>query len=395
MEQGPPDPIFGLVDAYNKDTRSPKVNLTVGAYRDDQGKPYVLNVVKEIERALLDKQTEKEYAGILGYPAFHKAAAEFALTKEERVVKENMYVSAQAIGGTGAIRMIGQFLGKFYPYEKTIYVSSPTWGNHTPIFRHSGLDVKPFQYFDPKTCGFDAQACYDNLMNLPKHSIILLHACGHNPSGIDPTMEEWKELSKICKEKQHFVVMDMAYQGFASGDLDRDAGALRLFVSEGHQVAYAQSFSKNMGLYGERVGAMTILCDNEKERLAVESQVKILIRPLYSNPSIHGARIATEILSNPNYYQKWIVEMKSMADRISSMRVALKDSLAQNGSTRDWSHITKQIGMFCYSGLSAEQVDRLKEDYAVYLTRDGRISIPALCSANVDYVSKAIHDVTK
>ncbi|XP_019855412.1 PREDICTED: aspartate aminotransferase, mitochondrial-like [Amphimedon queenslandica] len=395
VEVGPPDPIFGLLEAYNKDERTNKVNLTVGAYRDDQGKPYVLNVVKQIERDNLDKYKEKEYAGILGYPSFHRAAIEFALTPQEKHVKENLYVSAQAIGGTGALRIIALFLAKFFPHQKTIYVPAPTWGNHAPVFRSSGLNVETYRHFKPETCGFDSEACYEDLRKIPDNSLILFHACGHNPTGIDPTLDEWSQLSKICKEKNHYVFMDMAYQGFSTGDLDRDASALRLFVRDGHQLSYAQSFSKNMGLYGERVGAVTILCDTPEEKAALESQLKIIVRPMYSNPPINGARIATEILTNENYRSQWLVEMKNMADRITSMRTSLKDALAKHGSTLDWSHVTKQIGMFCFSGLSAEKVDALRNEYGIYMTRDGRISMPALCSSNVDYVAKAIHEITK
>jgi aspartate aminotransferase len=394
VEQGPPDPIFGILEAYNKDSRSEKVNLTVGAYRDDQGKPYVLEVVKQIERDNLDRYKEKEYAGILGYPSFHKAAIEFALTPEEKHVKENLYVSAQAVGGTGALRIIALFLAKFYPHSNTIYVPAPTWGNHAPVFKNSGLDVQFYRHFKKDTCGFDVEACHQDLRSIPDKSLILFHACGHNPTGIDPTMDEWADLSKICKEKGHYVFMDMAYQGFSTGNLDQDAAALRLFVKDGHQLSYAQSFSKNMGLYGERVGAVTILCDSPEEKAALESQLKIIVRPMYSNPPIHGARIATEILTNPQYKSQWLVEMKGMADRITEMRHLLRNSLTKYGSSHDWSHITKQIGMFSFTGLTPEQVDTLRQDYAIYMTRDGRISVPALCNDNVDYVAKAIHDIT-
>lgn len=392
---GPPDPIFGLLEAFNKDPRSNKVNLTIGAYRDEQGRPYVLEVVKKVEQDLMSKQSDKEYAGIMGYPAFRKAATEFALTKDSPVIQNELYVSAQSVGGTGALSIVMDFLGKFFPYKKTIYAPQPTWGNHPAIFQKSGLKMERYRHYDPETVGFNAQGCYEDLKSIPDNSIVLFHSCGHNPSGIDPTMEEWAKLSHICKEKGHFVVMDMAYQGFATGDLAKDAGALRLFVGEGHKLAYAQSFSKNMGIYGERLGAATFVCNNKEECAAVESQVKRIIRPSYSNPPIHGARIATEILTKPEYRQEWLVELKGMADRISSMRVALKGSLEKLGSTQDWSHITTQIGMFCFTGLKQDQVDKIREDFGVFMTRDGRISVPALFPSNVDYVAQAIYAITK
>lgn len=395
VEEGPPDAIFGLVEAFNKDSRPTKVNLAIGAYRDSDGKPFVLPTVIKVEKMLLERNLDKEYAGIMGYESFRRSAAELAFSKDDDNIRNKLYVTAQSVSGTGALRVAGIFLEKFYPGSKTIYLPNPSWGNHAQVFRACRLDVQSYRYYDPSTCGFDAAGAYDDLAKLPDKSIVLLHACAHNPTGVDLKPSEWAEVSKICKVKGHFLLVDMAYQGFATGDLDRDAAGLRLLSRDGHKFLLCQSFSKNMGLYGERVGAVTFLCDNPEEVKAVESQVKIIIRPLYSNPPINGARIATEILNNPDLYQEWLGELQLMAGRIIEMRQKLQEGLTREGSTRNWSHITEQIGMFCYSGLTQEQVQRLQDEFAIFLTKDGRISMVSLTPHNVDYVAKAIHEVTK
>lgn len=222
-----------------------------------------------------------------------------------------------------------------------------------------------------------------------------MHACAHNPTGVDPTKEQWLELSKLIKEKNLYTYFDMAYQGFASGDIDRDAQAIRIFESEGHQYCLAQSFAKNMGLYGERAGAFTVACANKEEADRVTSQIKILIRALYSNPPIHGARLVAEILNDQQLRSEWLKDVKVMADRIIGVRSKLKDNLVKNGSKLSWDHITNQIGMFCYSGMKPEQVDRLAKEFSIYLTRDGRISMAGVTTKNVEYLAKAMHEVTK
>lgn len=272
---------------------------------------------------------------------------------------------------------------------------SPTWGNHIPLFKRQGFNVKQYRYYDPKTCGLDINGCLDDISKIPEKSVILLHACAHNPSGVDPSTEQWEKISEVVKKRNLFPFFDMAYQGFASGDIDRDAHALRLFVKHGHQVALAQSFAKNMGLYGQRVGSFTLMGRDSEETAKIMSQLKILIRPMYSNPPLHGARIAEIVLTNDKLYAQWLKDVKLMADRIISMRHALKKGLEREGSKHDWSHVTNTIGMFCYTGMKAEQVTRLWDDFSVYLTKDGRISIAGITSKNVDYLAHAIHQVTK
>lgn len=395
VEQGPPDAILGITEAFKKDTNPNKMNLGAGAYRDDNGKPYVLPCIKKAEQRIANKNMDKEYAGIPGISDFTKASAKLALGDGNQLVDNGFVSTVQSISGTGALRIGGAFLEKFYPHSKTIYLPNPSWANHNPVFKHSGLEVGSYRYYDKTTCGLDISGCLEDLSNLPEKSIILLHACAHNPTGVDPTFEQWKEMSNVIKKRNHFVFFDMAYQGFASGNLDRDAQALRLFVADGHRPVLAQSYAKNMGLYGERVGAFSVICDSAEIKNAVESQVKILIRPMYSNPPIHGARLASEVLNSEDLYSEWLVEVKEMADRVIDMRQALRDNLTKEGSTRDWAHITNQIGMFCYTGMNEEQVQTLTKNHSVYLTKDGRISVVGITTKNVEYLAHAMHQITK
>merc|ERR1719382_406167 len=327
----------------------------------------------------------KEYAPIGGEGDFCKEAAKLAFGDDSPVIKEGLNVTVQGISGTGSLRIGAEFISKHFPLNRTIYLPKPSWGNHTPIFKHAGFDVG----------GLDFAGAMTDISNIPEGSVILLHACAHNPTGVDPTLEQWKEMSAVIKKRNLLPFFVMAYQGFASGDVDKDAAALRLFVDEGHTVLLAQSFAKNMGLYGERAGAFTVCCSSKEEATRVESQVKIIVRPLYSNPPRHGARIAAEVLTNPDLRTEWLVDVKTMADRIITMRTQLRDGLAKNGSTRNWQHITDQIGMFCFTGMTPEQVAAITKDYSVYLTKDGRISMAGISSKNVGYLAEAMHAVTK
>jgi len=393
VQQGPPDAILGVTEAFKRDKNPNKINLGVGAYRDDNGKPYVLPSVIEAENQLRNKYLDKEYAPISGISDFCNLAISLALSNESPIIKDKCYASIQSISGTGALRIGAEFLQRYAPL-KTIWVPIPTWGNHNQIFKFSGLEVKTYRYYDPKTCGLDFAGMVEDLSSAPSGSVILLHACAHNPTGVDPKPEQWKELSALFKNKNLFPFFDMAYQGFASGNVDRDASAVRSFLSDGHQIALAQSFAKNMGLYGERIGLFTLTTLDKDEADRIMSQLKIIIRGMYSNPPINGARIVSEILSQPKLNNQWLVEVKGMADRIISIRNQLKNLLAKEGSTQNWEHITNQIGMFCYTGLSKDQVKSLIEEHSVYLTNDGRISMAGVTTKNVGYLASAIHKVT-
>ncbi|XP_027869940.1 glutamic-oxaloacetic transaminase 2b, mitochondrial [Xiphophorus couchianus] len=395
VQMGPPDPILGVTEAFKRDTNSKKMNLGVGAYRDDQGKPFVLSCVRKAEALMASKQLDKEYLPIGGLGEFTKACAQLALGADNEVLKSGRSITVQTISGTGSLRIGGNYLARFHTGPHDVYLPKPSWGNHTPIFRDAGMQLKAYRYYDPSTCGFDFKGALDDISKIPEKSIIVLHACAHNPTGVDPRPEQWKEISDIVKKRNLLVFFDMAYQGFASGDIDRDAWAVRHFIETGHNIVLSQSFAKNMGLYGERVGGFTVVCKDAEEAKRVESQLKILIRPIYSNPPINGARIAATILNTPDLRSLWLEEVHSMANRIIKMREQLVAGLKQQGSSHNWQHVTDQIGMFCFTGLKPEQVERLTKEFSVYMTKDGRISMAGVTTANVGYLAEGIHAVTK
>jgi len=393
---GPPDPILGVTEAFKADKDPRKINLGVGAYRDENGKPFVLPSVRKAEESIVAGKYDKEYLPITGFPEFTKHAAILAYGKDSAPLKEGRIAITQSISGTGALRIGGAFLQRFYPHSKSIYLPTPTWGNHIPIFKDSGLEVKQYKYYDKKTVGLDFEGMIADIKAAPDKSIILLHACAHNPTGVDPTKEQWKQIAEAMKEKDHFTFFDMAYQGFASGDVDGDAFAPRYFVEQGLPIVLSQSFAKNMGLYGERVGAFSVVTSSPEEKAKVDSQIKILVRPLYSNPPVHGARSAGTILADEGLYAQWLKEVKGMADRINGMRAELKTKLVNDlGSKQNWDHITNQIGMFAFLGISPEQVAKLMKDHHVYLTKDGRISVAGITNANCAHLAESLHEVTK
>uniref|UniRef100_H2ZVH7 Aspartate aminotransferase n=1 Tax=Latimeria chalumnae TaxID=7897 RepID=H2ZVH7_LATCH len=347
------------------------------------------------EAQMAAKKLDKEYLPIAGLAEFNKASAELALGVAGDAFKSGRYTTVQTISGTGSLRVGANFLQRFYKSSHDVYLPKPSWGNHTPIFRDAGMEVKGYRYYDPKTCGFDFAGALEDISKIPEKSIIVLHACAHNPTGVDPRQEQWKELAAVVKQRNLFPFFDMAYQGFASGDIDRDAWGVRHFIDQGINIVLSQSYAKNMGLYGERVGAFTVICSDSKEAKRVESQLKILIRPMYSNPPLNGARIAATILTTSELRQEWLKEVKGMADRIISMRDQLVSNLKKEGSSQNWQHITDQIGMFCFTGLKPEQVEHITKEFSIYMTKDGRISVAGVSSSNVAYLAHAIHQVTK
>lgn len=393
---GPPDPILGVTEAFKADKDPRKINLGVGAYRDENGKPYILGTVKKAEERITASRPDKEYLPITGLPEFNKRAALLAYGVDSVPLEQNAIAVTQSISGTGALRIGAAFLARHYPHSKTIYLPVPSWGNHTPVFRDSGLEVRGYRYFDKNTVGLDFEGLKADLQAAPEQSIVLLHACAHNPTGVDPTQEQWVQISDIVKERKLFTFFDMAYQGFASGSTARDAFAVRHFVSQGHQIALAQSFAKNMGLYGERVGAFSLTTADPSEKARVDSQLKILIRPLYSNPPLHGARIASTILADEALHVQWEGEVKGMADRIISMREKLYEMLTHDLKTPgEWSHIKSQIGMFSFTGLTAPQTKVLAEKAHVYMTADGRISMAGLNTKNIEYFAQSVDAAVK
>jgi len=394
IPMGPPDAILGLNEAFQKDSNPNKITLGVGAYRGDDGKPYVLPSVRAAEEKLVAAGMQHEYAGIAGIPSFVEKSLKFAYGKDAQVLADKRVAAVQSLSGTGACRVIGEFYATFMGRGSKIFMPNPTWGNHIPIMKNAGLEPAQYTYYDPATCGLDFAGMMRDVAAAPDKSIFLLHACAHNPTGVDPSREQWAELSQLMLEKQHNVFFDCAYQGFASGDAEADAWALRKFVDDGHCIALGQSYAKNFGLYGERVGALSVVGRDAEEAARVLSQIKRVVRPMYSNPPVYGARLVDAILSDPALEAQWRQECKGMADRIISMRTLLRGKLEGLGNPRPWNHITDQIGMFAYSGLNKEEVAALRADYSIYLTGDGRISMAGVTSGNVDYLADAIHTVT-
>ncbi|CAN0900133.1 Aspartate aminotransferase, cytoplasmic [Linum grandiflorum] len=389
--RAPEDPILGVTVAYNKDTSPNKLNLGVGAYRTEEGKPLVLNVVRRAEQILVNDQSSiKEYLPITGLANFNKLSAKLILGSDSPAIQGDRVTTVQCLSGTGSLRVGGEFLVRHY-HEHTIYIPKPTWGNHIKIFTLAGLSVKTYRYYDPATKGLDFQGMLEDLGSAPSGAVVLLHACAHNPTGVDPTLEQWEQIRQLIRSKQLLPFFDSAYQGFASGSLDADAQSVRMFVADGGECLAAQSYAKNMGLYGERVGALSIVCKTADVASRVESQLKLVIRPMYSSPPIHGAAIVATILKDSALYEEWTVELKAMADRILSMRQQLFDALSTRGTPGDWSHILKQIGMFTFTGLNSEQVAFMTKEYHIYMTSDGRISMAGLSSSTVGHLADAIH----
>lgn len=389
----PADPIVGLNEDFQKDDFPSKVIVGVGAYRDDVGKPYVLPCVREAEKKLIDRELDMEYTGIAGEPKFVDLALKFIYGDECIPMLENRVRGVQALSGTGGLRVFGELMRKHG--HKHIYIPNPSWGNHIPIFTNAGLEVRKYRYYDAEVSDLDFDGLIGDIKLMPEGSIILLHACAHNPTGMDPTIEQWKEISHTIKTQKLLPFFDCAYQGFATGDPTKDAAAVRMFVEDDHLISVVQSFSKNFGLYGQRIGALSVVGRDEDEANRVLSQIKKVIRPMYSSPPRQGARIVTAILEDPRLTQDFLNQCKGMADRITLMRTLLRNKLADVGSTKNWEHITKQIGMFAYSGLSSEQVMKMREIHHLYCTADGRISMAGVTSENADYIANAIHDVSK
>uniref|UniRef100_A0A8D8M760 Aspartate aminotransferase n=1 Tax=Cacopsylla melanoneura TaxID=428564 RepID=A0A8D8M760_9HEMI len=392
---GPADKILGVADGFNKDSHPKKMNLGVGAYRGEDGKPYVLPSVKEAERRIFEKNLDHEYAQIGGDPKFGRLAAQLAYGEDFPAFKDNRMAIVQGISGSGSLRIGTAFLERFYPGVKTVYFPTPTWNGHIRFCTDANLDVGSYRYFDNRTNGLDFDGMMEDIKSIPERSILFLQVSSHNPTGVDLTNDQWHRVAEVVKERHLYPFFDLAYAGLTTGDFDGDAYSLRYFAKEIGQLCLAQSFSKNMGLYGERVGTFSVLTPSSDETERIMSQLKILIRGFYSNPPIHGARIVTEILSDPKLKAQWVEECQGMSKRISSIREELKCKILALGSKKNWDHITNQRGMFCFTGLTASQVQKLIKEHSVHLTNDGRISLGAVNKGNVDYLAGAMHAVTK
>jgi len=392
VEMAPRDPILGLNEAFNADPRDTRVNLGVGVYFDDNGKLPLLAAVRIAEEARLQAAPPRGYQPIEGAPAYNQAVQNLLFGKDSPLLANGQVITAQALGGTGALKVGADYLKRLNPDAK-VHISDPSWENHRALFESAGFVVENYAYYDPATRGVNFAGMKASLNSLVAGSVIVLHACCHNPTGADLSPAQWDEVVGICKEKGLVPFLDMAYQGFADG-IDADAVAVRALAASGLQFFIASSFSKSFSLYGERVGALTIVTASKEESARVMSQVKRVIRTNYSNPPIHGGALVAGVLASPELRQMWETELAGMRDRIRRMRTSLVDAIKAQGVAQDFSFIVQQRGMFSYTGLTATQVERMKEEFGIYAVSTGRICLAALNSKNVDYVAKAIATVT-
>jgi len=334
VEMGPKDPILGVNEAFKADPNPDKLNFGVGAYRDDEGKPVVLPSVREAERRVYEKKMNMEYDPIIGNAEMVQGSLKLVYGTNPSDLEK--VAAIQSLSGTGCLRVVAGYIKRNWDGElPVVYVSNPTWGNHFPIFNHQGIETATYPYWDPRTLGLDYEGWIKTIKEAPERSAFIIHAVAHNPTGVDPTLEQWKGVSEALMQKKHLVIMDCAYQGFASGDFDKDKAGLDTMVADGHQVILCQSFAKNFGLYGQRVGCCSVMCRSKEEQERVMSQLKIVARAIYSNPPIHGARIVNEILTDAGLTAQWKMEVKDMADRIIKMRLLLKENMTKEGSSRN------------------------------------------------------------
>eukprot|EP00931_Biecheleriopsis_adriatica_P016823 TRINITY_DN12283_c0_g1_i1.p1 TRINITY_DN12283_c0_g1~~TRINITY_DN12283_c0_g1_i1.p1 ORF type:complete len:409 (+),score=84.01 TRINITY_DN12283_c0_g1_i1:75-1301(+) len=395
VKEAPLDPILGMSQRFQADTDKRKVNVSIGAYRTDEGKPLVLNCVKKAEKKILeDGSLNKEYLPQRGDADFSKLCQKMLFGENSKLLDAGLVATVQTLSGTGALRVGAEFVKRFAK-GKTVYISTPTWGTHNSIMDHAGVPYKPYKYWNAAGRNLDLDGMLSDLQSADEGSIILLHAAAHNPTGVDPTKEQWDKIMAVCSAKKHLCWFDSAYQGFATGDLETDAYAMRKFADAGLPLLLSQSFAKNFGLYGERVGTFSTTCASPDTVKRVMSQLDIIIRNLYSNPPKHGANIVKTVLSDPVLYQEWRDELMAMSKRIQDMRKMLYDELVRLSTPGSWTHITSQIGMFSFTGLNPEQSKAMVEKHHIYMLGNGRVSMAGVTSGNVKYIAQAIDDVVR
>ena len=385
------DPIFALVDAFNADPRPAKVNLSIGIYFDEQGRLPVLPSVMQAESRILAAGGPKGYLPMEGDAACRAEVAKLLLGADHPAIRQGRVASIQTVGSSGGLKVGADFLKTWLP-EAQVWVSDPTWDNHRSMFEGSGFVVNTYPYFDASTGGLRFEAMLAALRSLPSRSIVLLHACCHNPTGVDLSAAQWDALIPVLRERALLPYLDLAYQGFGDG-MDEDAYAVRALASAGLTFFVANSFSKSMSVYGERCGALTAVCANAAEAALVMGQLRFTVRRLYSSPGIHAAKIVAHVLGDADLRLLWQTELAAMRERILAMRHALHARLQALLPGRDFGYLLSQRGMFSYTGLSAAQVDALREQHAVYLLRSGRVCIAGLNTANVARTAEAIATV--
>ena len=393
VEFYPGDPILGLVETFNNDTRTEKVNLGIGIYFDDEGKLPVLGSVREAEVRRAAQALPRPYLPMEGLAAYRSAVQNLLFGQDHPALAENRIATIQTLGGSGALKVGADFLRRWFPQAK-VYVSDPTWDNHRSIFEGAGFEVGTYPYYDPETVGVKFEEMLSFLLGLPENSVVLLHPCCHNPTGVDLTHAQWDAVLEVMQTRKLIPFMDIAYQGFGE-DLDHDAYAIRKAVAMDLPLFVSNSFSKNLSLYGERVGGLSVVCPNAEEAALVFGQLKFTVRRIYSSPPAHGGFITAEVMNDPQLFARWQNEVAEMRDRIRAMRQKLHAVLSAKLPQKNFDYFIKQRGMFSYTGLTPEQVQRLQDEFAVYLVASGRMCVAGLNEANIDYVANAFAEVLK
>lgn len=391
LDVAPADPILGLEEAFKRDPNPGKINLSVGVYRDAYGNTPVFRAVKHAEEFILRNEISKTYLAIDGMPEYAAAVQTLLFGPEHPLVTHQLAVTAHTPGGTGGLRVAADFLYKIRP-NATVWVSQPTWPNHPNVFRAAGLAVQTYPYFDAAGNRLDFDAMMASLANLPAGDVVVLHGSCHNPTGIDPTHEQWARISTLLAERNLLPLVDFAYQGLAKG-IEVDATSIRTLWQPGRELIVVSSFSKNFGLYNERTGALTLVAATSSEAQAALSHIKTVIRTNYSNPPAHGAKIVTTVLRTPELRADWEAELGEMRVRIRQMRERFVANLAALGVQRDFSFLLNQNGMFSFTGLTKEQVQRLRQEHAIYLVDSGRVNVAGMTEANLPVLCQAVAQV--
>ncbi|MBK6601094.1 MAG: aspartate/tyrosine/aromatic aminotransferase [Betaproteobacteria bacterium] len=391
IELAPRDPILGITEAFVADTNPHKVNLGVGVYCDDHGKVPLLECVKRAERELTAHAAPRGYLPIDGLAAYDKAVQALLFGTDSEIVQSGRALTVQALGGTGGLKVGADFLHRFAP-EAQVWISNPSWENHRALFEGAGFIVNHYAYYDPATRGLDFTAMQADLQRIPVGSIVVLHACCHNPTGVDPSESQWTTIIELVRSRGLIPFIDIAYQGFNEG-LESDGAVVRRFAATPGPLFIASSFSKSFALYGERVGALTIVGASKDEAGRALSQLKRIIRTNYSNPPMHGGQLVATVLGNTELRALWETELGTMRERIHTVRKILVERLRQLAPRADFSFVLRQRGMFSYSGLTRDQVERLRKEFSVYAIDTGRICVAALNSHNVEHVAQSIAKV--
>ncbi|MDU8923956.1 amino acid aminotransferase [Pasteurellaceae bacterium LIM206] len=388
IKAAPADPILGLSEAFKAETRANKINLGIGVYKDAEGNTPIMSAVKKAEGHLFDNENSKNYLPIDGVAGYNKCTKELLFGADSDIITQGRTKTVQSLGGTGALRIAAEFIRR-QTKARNVWISRPTWPNHNAIFNAVGVTICEYRWYNAKTKSLDWDNLIADLSNANAGDVVLLHGCCHNPTGIDPTPEQWKALADLSAQNGWLPLFDFAYQGLANG-LEEDAVGLRTFAANHRELLVASSYSKNFGLYNERAGAFTLVADTEEIAATALTQVKAIVRTIYSNPSSHGANAVATVLTDPVLRKEWEEELTGMRNRIKQMRHKFVELLKKYGAKEDFSFIIEQNGMFSFSGLSAEQVDRLKNEFAIYAVRSGRINVAGITEDNIDYLCESI-----